>query len=209
MKCPLFLPHRSPLRRRFRGTALRTVTEPSPGPVPPEVTRKVRCRRVCGAVTHCALPRLGRHLSPSAWRSVGAGIAVNGSELIFRGEQYVRAIVLFQRKYAGTFPPTIDVLLQERFLRRRYLDPITNEEFQLLYAGLPPGRARQGGLAPSVVTDGRRGILGVVSRSKQTSLRLYQDRGHYNEWIFVAGQPSIEPRLTNGSPSVSTGERDK
>lgn len=60
-------------------------------------------------------------------------------ELIFRGRQYVRAIELFQRKYGGTFPPTIDLLLEGRFLRQRYLDPITREEFQLLYVGVPEG----------------------------------------------------------------------
>ena len=27
------------------------------------------------------------------------------AELVFRGEQYARAIVLFQRKYGGAFPP--------------------------------------------------------------------------------------------------------
>jgi hypothetical protein len=112
------------------------------------------------------------------------------AELIFRGQQYVRAIELFQRKYAGTFPPSIDVLLHERFLRRRYLDPITNDDFQLVYVGVPSGGAVAGDSVPPAVRDGRRGILGVVSRSKQTSLRLYQGRGHYNEWMFVAGQVS-------------------
>src|SRR5712672_1121211 len=31
-------------------------------------------------------------------------------ELIFRGQQYVRAIGRFERKYANTPPPTLDVL---------------------------------------------------------------------------------------------------
>lgn len=56
------------------------------------------------------------------------------AELIFRGEQYARAIQLFQRKYANALPASIDVLINERFLRRKYLDPITNGEFQLLDA---------------------------------------------------------------------------
>ncbi len=33
------------------------------------------------------------------------------AELIFRGNQYARAIGLFQRKFANTSPPTIDVLV--------------------------------------------------------------------------------------------------
>ena len=109
------------------------------------------------------------------------------AELVFRGQQYVRAIVLFKRKYAGTFPPSIDVLLHGRFLRRRYLDPITNEDFQLLYVDVPSGGPLDAGSAPTTVTNGRRGIMGVVSRSTQTSLRRYQGRDRYNEWIFIAG----------------------
>jgi hypothetical protein len=108
-------------------------------------------------------------------------------ELIFRGRQYVRAIELFQRKYGGTFPPTIDLLLEGRFLRHRYLDPITRGEFQLLYVGVPEG-VHPGAAALPVATDGRRGILGVVSRSTERSLRLYEGRGRYNQWMFVVDQ---------------------
>ena len=55
-------------------------------------------------------------------------------ELIFRGKQYARAIGLFQRKFANTAPPTIDVLVEQRFLRKKYKDPITNDDFQPIYA---------------------------------------------------------------------------
>jgi type II secretory pathway pseudopilin PulG len=116
------------------------------------------------------------------------------AELVFRGQQYVRAIVRFQRKYAGTFPPTIDVLLHERFLRRRYLDPITNRDFQLVYVDVPSGGPLGGGSVPPRFTNARRGIMGVVSRSKQTSLRRYQGRGRYNEWLFIVDQASISAR---------------
>lgn len=57
------------------------------------------------------------------------------AELVFRGEQYARAIMLFQRKYAGAFPPNIDVLVNERFLRRKYKDPITSDDFQTIGVG--------------------------------------------------------------------------
>ncbi len=55
-------------------------------------------------------------------------------ELIFRGEQYARAIGLFQRKYAAAYPPDIETLVRQKFLRRKYADPMaTNGEFQVLY----------------------------------------------------------------------------
>src|SRR5262245_64338261 len=56
-------------------------------------------------------------------------------ELVFRGKQYARAIGLFERKYANTPPPTVDVLVQEHFLRKKYKDPITGGEFVPIPAG--------------------------------------------------------------------------
>lgn len=56
------------------------------------------------------------------------------AELVFRGEQYARAIGLFQRKFAGAFPPSIDVLVQQKFLRKKYKDPMVPDgQFQVLY----------------------------------------------------------------------------
>lgn len=61
------------------------------------------------------------------------------AELVFRGEQYARAVGLFQRKYAGAFPPNLDTLLQQKFLRRKYADPVTGKDFQILYQGTAMG----------------------------------------------------------------------
>jgi len=77
-----------------------------------------------------------------AWRT--AAQREKEAELIFRGEQYARAITLFQRKYANASPPTIDVLLNEKFLRKKYKDPITNDDFQPITAGTNvPGPGQQ------------------------------------------------------------------
>ena len=56
-------------------------------------------------------------------------------ELVFRGRQYVHAIGLFQRKFANAFPPNIDVLVEQRFLRKKFKDPITNDDFAPIAAG--------------------------------------------------------------------------
>ena len=88
------------------------------------------------------------------------------AELVFRGEQYVRAIDLFQRKYAGALPPTVDLLVTERFLRKKYKDPMTEDgEFRIVAAGAQqqpgttqPGqqgtRRHQAGSAASAESDG-------------------------------------------------------
>src|SRR4026207_1201414 len=74
-------------------------------------------------------------------------------ELIWRGKQYARAIGLFQRKYANTFPPTLDILVEQKFLRKKYKDPVTNDAFQPIPAsggtptpGLPAGRSGGAGI---------------------------------------------------------------
>src|SRR5262245_30222624 len=59
------------------------------------------------------------------------------AELVFRGQQYARAVSLFQRKYGNALPPNLDVLINEKFLRRKYKDPITGEDFQLVGPGSP------------------------------------------------------------------------
>ena len=77
------------------------------------------------------------------------------AELVFRGQQYVRAIGLFQRK-TGTFPTSVDMLVQGRFLRKKYKDPITNEDFELVgAAGAPGGQPGQGGRPAAAGGRGR------------------------------------------------------
>lgn len=142
-------------------------------------------------------------------------------ELIFRGTQYARAIALFQRKFPGAFPPNIQVLLDQKFLRRKYVDPMTADgEFQVVFQsaqtvpgqpggiGAPtpgqpvgPGGARPGGgafggpgVAPpqpgvglpgtSALAGPQGGIIGVVSKSKDASIKLYNGRSRYSEWVF-------------------------
>jgi type II secretory pathway pseudopilin PulG len=162
-------------------------------------------------------------------------------ELVWRAQQYVRAIRLFQRKNQS-FPTSIDMLVQGRYLRKKYKDPITNDDFvPIPAAGAIPGQGGQAGRvgqptpgarggAPSSggmgagsgfgggsslgAGSGRGsssgsgfgssgsssgfssgtvpgGMIGVVSKSKDESIRLFQGRNHYNEWtfIFVNQQP--------------------
>jgi type II secretory pathway pseudopilin PulG len=136
-------------------------------------------------------------------------------ELVFRGKQYVHAIGLFQRKYANAFPPNVDVLVEQRFLRKKFKDPITNDDFVPIAVGqgvpgspqAPGGQSGAGAgggratTQPTTTAPGGRasgpqistpspgqtstGIQGVTSKSKDQSIRLYNGRGHYNEWAFI------------------------
>jgi len=51
----------------------------------------------------------------------------NEEELIFRGNQYVEAIRLFEKKSPGTFPKDIEDLVKKRCLRRHFRDPMTKD----------------------------------------------------------------------------------
>ena len=134
-------------------------------------------------------------------------------ELIFRGQQYARAIGLFQRKFANTAPPTIDLLVEQRFLRKKYKDPITNDDFQPLYANQQPqgvsaptasrrpgqtGSAELAVAAPGAIQSrtgpsAPGGIIGVTSKSKESSIKIYNGRTKYNEWAFVFVQTAQRP----------------
>lgn len=162
-------------------------------------------------------------------------------ELVFRGRQYARAVGLYQRKFANAYPPNLDVLLNQKFLRRKYTDPMAIDktgEFQMLFqssqvqatsrpgqiagpgqqVGQPPpgpGRPPPSAAAPPSAFAARGGIVGVVSKNKAKSIRLYNGRNHYNEWQFlytqltqapgagVGGRPGL-PGVRGGSPSILT-----
>jgi type II secretory pathway pseudopilin PulG len=196
------------------------------------------------------------------------------AELVFRGEQYARAIALFQRKYGNQLPPDVDVLIDQRFLRKKYKDPITGGDFQYLGAGSPElsqalsttpqqaldaqrgrgaggtgatggrgtpvgagvtGASRGGQQSPAQSTFGRGtplgaqgrqagrspftagaqaanaqaagGILAVASKSAQTSMRLYNGKNKYNEWLFMATAASTRAGAPPGSGGQTPGGR--
>ena len=154
------------------------------------------------------------------------------AELIFRGEQYARAIMLYQRQTPGAYPPAVEPLVEGRFLRRAYRDPMTTGgEFRLIlqselaeFSGLGatggaaddgepeeardgPRRQRQGedvrnrpGFMQGVRPFANRGertpggvdgnIAGVVSRSEETSIALYNGQSRYSDWVFLGEGPA-------------------
>ena len=80
-------------------------------------------------------------------------------ELVFRGEQYSHAIALFQRTFVNSAPRNIDVIVEQRFLRKKDRDPITNDDFvpisitpqtggSAAQAGTQAGRGRGGANTP-------------------------------------------------------------
>jgi type II secretory pathway pseudopilin PulG len=136
------------------------------------------------------------------------------AELVFRGEQYARAISLFQRRAGpGALPASIDVLVEQRVLRRAYTDPITHQDFDLLRATTTTNGNGSGGLAttsqPGVASSQTGGIIGVTSKSKDASILIYKGATHYNEWQFVftpqVQAPAAGPQGSAGANSGRGG----
>src|SRR6266849_5114888 len=153
------------------------------------------------------------------------------AELVFRGEQYARAIELYGRKLPGALPPNLDVLVDQKYLRKKYKDPITGGDFDLVSPAATPGPQRgapQPGAFPAgrgqgqvtVPNSGRGGapagpggpvgiqggITAVVSKSKDASIRLYKGRSHYNEWVFEPVRRAQAPGV--GAPGTAApGQR--
>ena len=124
-------------------------------------------------------------------------------EYLARATEYARAVQKFQQRAGpGTLPPSFDVLVQGRFLRRKYKDPITGGDFQPVYQtvaapGQPAGNATPGGLVstPTAQTGGTStgqgalvpgaGVIGVVSKSKAKSIKIYKGRTTYDQWAVT------------------------
>jgi type II secretory pathway pseudopilin PulG len=136
------------------------------------------------------------------------------AELVFRGEQYVRAIQLWERRMGpGSRPPSVDMLVQQRFLRKKYKDPMTEDgEFQLIFAGVnptPAGPGRRGqppqppqkpptSPAGGLIAGG--GIHGVQSKSTDASIRVYKGGTRYSDWRFIHAGAAPTPGGRGGSP---------
>jgi type II secretory pathway pseudopilin PulG len=163
-------------------------------------------------------------------------------ELIHRGVQYTRAIRAYSKK-TGRFPMRMEELDNVNglhFLRKHYKDPITGQDFKLVYMsevvtfgpplgtsptnvndsrGLnPPNPVRNGGndqAQPSATTDPNQAsqpdassgsqnpssaashnsansdqpapaglIVGVVSKSKEHTIREFHGKNRYDQWRF-------------------------
>jgi len=180
-------------------------------------------------------------------------------ELIHRGVQYKRAIREFAKK-TGRFPLRMEELDNTngmRFLRKHYKDPITGQDFKLVYmadiqllssapgapgistngvsglnadkpssndAGDRPPQSDSNGdpqssaapnSTPQMNQPGAIGIatpsnsrqqlsrgliVGVVSASKQQTIRQFNSKNHYNQWRFFY-DPSFDQYFLMNAPT--------
>lgn len=133
------------------------------------------------------------------------------AELLFRGEAVVRALERFQQDRPGTLPETLDELVEGKYLRRAWLDPMTGRSFRILRAEelvapatsvltatrpRPTNPAGEEDWEPADTeaepqdaagaAEAPTGITGVVSTSDLLSFRTYQGARRYRDWRFEA-----------------------
>ena len=146
-----------------------------------------------------------------SWRYVMRNDAEE--ELIFRGGEIADAIARFQRRNGNALPPSLEVLVKGKFLRRPYKDPMTKHgRWRFIRPGevVVPGASgipgTSGGTTTTTTTTTTRlsafsqpgmtlgGFQGVASTSTEKSLRVFNGRTRYDEWVFLPGQPRVVGR---------------
>jgi type II secretory pathway pseudopilin PulG len=200
------------------------------------------------------------------------------AEMVWRGEQYARAIGLYYRKF-GKYPTKVEDLTRQtngvRFLRQAYTDPMNKDDgsWRFIYVGpngqligslhqtsllqtalttpglgglltsggglqplSPPGAATGTSQAPGAGQAGQQSnaattanplesqpqplggtvmggnIIGVGSKTKKPSIRIYLGGDTYEQWEFIwnpTGQialPGQTPVNPNANPTSAPAE---
>ena len=131
-------------------------------------------------------------------------------ELIFRGRQISSAVARFQRKNGNALPASLEQLVQGKFLRQAYKDPMTKEgRWRIMRPGEagPASPQNVGGPSPvrpsptpaptptGTFGGGSGGgigpVAGVASLSTEDGLRTVNGTKSYNRWVFAPNVPFI------------------
>jgi Prokaryotic N-terminal methylation motif len=144
----------------------------------------------------------------SSWRYVMKN--EREEEAIFRGVEVTTAIRRFQKKAGNALPPTLEILVEKKFLRKHALrDPLAKDgKWKLIHQGdliapikagsEPAGRGfhlqnPEASPSPSSAFgfhEQKVGpIVGVGTKAKGKSLRVFNGQQDYSAWIFTINQP--------------------
>lgn len=146
-------------------------------------------------------------------------------ELIFRGKQFTEAIRLYQTKKPGQYPSSLEELVEEKCLRRLFLDPMTTHgEWNIILpyqrgatsrTRRPPPRQRGRQQRAGETSAARQSfqkvyivplnvlpsvanpaIIGVVSSSTKKAFKIYLNESTYDKWLFMHGlDPQSIPEI--------------
>ncbi len=123
-------------------------------------------------------------------------------EYLFRAKEYARAIRMWQDKnnVANVPAPSVDLLVEQRFLRKKYKDPLTGQDFVLIQT---PVGSQQPGIPgqpqpqpqqkpspqqtqPSPGGAASGGFIGVTSKSKAQGIKLFKGQATtHDQWAMT------------------------
>ncbi len=112
-------------------------------------------------------------------------------ELLFRARQYKMAIELYRAKNPNMNPKDLEILFTDKFLRKLYPDPMTEDgEWNLVM------QSTQAGNKDLIVVpleflpkyETRAQIVGVVTSSTEEGFREYRKKKRYCEWAVYVGE---------------------
>ena len=188
---------------------------------------KQRGYTLAGALVMIAVMSIMMMLAVELWSWVKR--RENETELIFRGKEYMEAIARYHAKF-NAYPPDLETLLKLKYIRKLYPDPMTKSgKWKVLHPDslVQTGQAgtivqtgggksnpaiKTGGdedtfgndkdkdqdEEPEVETTGP--VVGVVSRSKKTSIKLFNNQTTYNKWVFAFALQPQQQQQPNGQP---------
>lgn len=126
-------------------------------------------------------------------------------ELIWRGEQYVRAIECYMG-VRGVPPTELEQLVEARCIRRLYSQPLSKDgSWRVLRMSAPgvPTAAAAGGPGPGLMRRNLRSsepIVGVAPGITGQATRRFDDSYDYESWEFVLGRDTRPPVRAIGLP---------
>lgn len=122
----------------------------------------------------------------SVWVPVTTTVQIDAEkEAIFRGQSIARALRAYNELY-HTYPAHLEDLMKTKppLLRRVYKDPLMREQDWEIITQVMPG--------PSGDITGLP-IIGVRSKCKKDSLKVYNGKSMYSEWEFRADRDENSP----------------
>jgi type II secretory pathway pseudopilin PulG len=136
------------------------------------------------------------------------------TELVFRGEQYARAILLYSQKMNGAMPSSFDDLVSQHVLRQKWKDPITGDDF-LPKVGCAPilpaggvGAPVRGGGGPQLPPGGVRPGPGGAPIQPGQAVQPGQAPGRPAGPTVPgpAGPPQTQPGRAGGTQAPGVGQ---
>ncbi len=107
-------------------------------------------------------------------------------EAIFRGTRIVEAIGKYIKKHPGKLPRNLHQLVKEKFLRKRWRDPLSRGNWYLIMLPQVPNpdfvylvKEEEAGEFPHPA------LIGVAPRAQGESVIIYEGSSQYENWLFM------------------------